>query len=137
MTRKRLKCTDTKTDIMSLTKENFDGEFRDRTIADCEYHQEQESREIPFQKLSNCIIHCNKLRGVNLTGNIVEKFNPTHSERAIIKGKYSGLVFSEQNHTYRTIICLIESYGFIILKEFFMEEEDEGFTNLSFTIKNQ
>lgn len=122
---------------MSLTKSNFDNEFGHRTIADSEFYEREDQKELPFIRLPDCVVQCNDVNGISLKASVVNPFKQGDPLKAVIKGRYLGLVCTEQNKTYRTLISIIESYGFIVLVDFFLEEADEGFTNLSFTIKQQ
>ena len=122
---------------MSFTKFNFDKEFSDRTIADAEFHEREATQETQFNNLPELMVHLNELRGVGLTATRVPSLVPGNPERAVLKGRYKGMVYTEQNQTLCTIISIIELYRYIVLKKYFVEEDDEKFTNLCFTIKNQ
>lgn len=127
---------------MSLLKRNMDSEFENQTVGDADFKElrdlqdlQQEWEHGNFLKLPDCIQHLNSLNRISLTAKIVEPFKEAGTKKCVIKGRYRGMIYTETNQTFRTLKSIIESYGFIILKEWFLEESDEKFTNISFTIK--
>lgn len=124
---------------MSLTKDNFESQFRDQTIADAEFREREEHNARPlFYQMPDCITHLNQTKGVRLKGRIVNNKNPKFDNhpRAVIWGTYKGVVMHQNNHTVRKLISIIQSYGMTVLKAAIDEDEKEK-TQLTFTIKNQ
>lgn len=121
---------------MSLTKENHEEYFENKTIQDMEFHQQEEEPN-PFHNLPDLMLHLNGLPRVRLTAKIVKPFHPHHKLKAIVKGRFRGMIYVSDSPRLKEIQTIIESYGYTILETFFLEESDEKFTNLSFTIKNQ
>ena len=119
---------------MSQTKKNFDEYFEARTVADSEFVEQRENQRSQFAKLPAFIIDLNDLRGVHLTADIINPHQFMTSSKALIKGKYRGLILTEENKTIKTIWSLIEFHGFTLLKTNFVEDDD-NFTFINFTIK--
>ena len=121
---------------MSLTKSNFDNEFRDQTIENAEFKESQEQQEEKiFENLENCVAACNKIKCVGITGAMLKMPNKYHTKKARLKGRYRGMIYTESHKVFRQIILTIEAHGFNVYQHFFLEEMDENFTNISFIIK--
>ena len=119
---------------MSLTDENFDTEFGERTIDDSEFNETFDKAQNPFIKLQELIEQLNTLRGISLSGDMVDKYSHHIKPSAIINGKYSGLILTAENSKIIEIKTIIYVYGFKIEKFTFVEDDD-NFTFLHITIK--
>lgn len=125
-----------------MTKMNFDTEFMNQTVGDNNLKELREMQEMQeqwekgeFRKLPDCVTQLNAINGVGVTARKPAKDNEHTKGLMVVKGKYRGMIYTEENHTFKKILTIIQAYGFKIEKSFFLEEKDDKFTHISFTIK--
>jgi len=127
---------------MSNTKDNFENMFHEQMVGDADFKElrdlqnlQQEWESGLFRKLPDCLKHLNTIKGVRINIGDIDWPGSAKEIRRCLKGKYTGMIYTEENQTLKTLKSIIESYGFTIVSTFFLEEIDDKFTHISFTIK--
>jgi len=92
-----------------------------------EQEQRQELDQEQFLKLQAELTYIPRVN-LNL-------FHIDNTDLYKIKGRYAGMIFTDQNVIWKRVKGTIKDCGFQIEESFFLEEEDEKFTNISFIIK--
>jgi len=120
---------------MSLTKKNFYDHFEGETVKNAEYNEQRAYLEKPpFYNINEVVNHINQLPRLHSFD-----VNDVEGARAgllkVLNGYYRGVVYSENNSTIFWLKTVIQSYNYKISRIDLYEEEGEGFTKVSITIK--